>query len=315
MSEKTQAKTLKIEKMSLKTKFKMYWLYYVMFIPTVVGLIMFAYVPMGGVIIAFKDYIPKLGIYGSPFAKPLFYWFEKLFEDAYFWTVLKNTIFISFLRLVFGFPFPILLAILFNELKSKGFAKFVQTILFLPYFISWIVLSGIVKMFFGVDGFVNTMLENIGAANVPFLTQGTPFLIVLVAVGVWKDAGYGMIIYLASISSIDQQLYEAVEIDGGNRFHKMINITLPALSSTIAIQLILALSGILNGGFDQIFNLYSVPVYNVADIIDTYLYRVGLSQGKFELGTALGLFKSLIGLVLIIIANKTTRLLGGEGIW
>ncbi len=294
---------------------KKYWVYYLFFLPCAIGLIMFSYVPMAGIVLAFKEYWPKFGMFGSPWAEPLTLWFDKLFVDPQFWDVLWNTVIISVLRLVCGFPFPIILAILFNELKSKGFGKFVQTILFLPYFISWIVLSGMVKMIFGVDGLANSLVRLFGVEPIRFLTTDGWFMALLILVGIWKDAGYGMIIYLASISSIDQGLYEAVEIDGGNRWHKMIHITLPGIASAIAIQLILSLSGILNGGFDQIYNLYSVPVYDVADIIDTYLYRVGLSEGKFELGTALGLFKSVIGLVLVLISNKITKLLGGEGIW
>lgn len=294
---------------------KKYWMYYLFFLPCAVGLIMFSYVPMAGVVLAFKEYWPKYGIFGSPWAEPFTYWFDKLFVDPTFWDVLWNTVIISLLRLVCGFPFPIILAILFNELKNKGFGKFVQTILFLPYFISWIVLSGMVKMIFSVDGFANSIVGLFGAEPVRFLSTSGTFLALIILVGIWKDAGYGMIIYLASISSIDQGLYEAVEIDGGNRWHKILHITLPGIASAIAIQLILSLSGILNGGFDQIYNLYSVPVYDVADIIDTYLYRVGLSEGQYELGTALGLFKSVIGLILVVISNKATKLLGGEGIW
>lgn len=315
MTENNNTAMISEKKSNFMNKLRKYWPFYLLFLPCAIGLIMFCYVPMGGVILSFKEYIPKLGVYGSPFAQPFTKWFDKLFEDPYFWDVLWNTVIVSLLRLAFGFPFPIILAILFNELKSKGFGKFVQTILFLPYFISWIVLSGIVKMIFGVDGLVNSMLASIGVAKVSFLTTSAPFLILLIVIGIWKDAGYGMIIYLASISSIDQGLYEAVEIDGGNRWHKMIHITLPGIASAIAIQLILSLSGILNGGFDQIYNLYSTPVYDVADILDTYLYRVGLADQKYELGTALGLFKSAIGLVLVLLSNWATKLLGGEGIW
>ena len=298
-----------------ETKLKKYWQYYLLFIPCAIALILFSYVPIGGIVLAFKEYIPKFGIYGSPWAEPFAKHFIKLFEDSYFWMVLKNTLAISLLRLLIGFPFPIFLAILFNELKFPKFSKFVQTILFIPYFISWVVLAGMLRQIFGNDGFVNTIITALGGNSVSFLTKSGPFLALVILSDVWKGCGYGMIIYLASISSIDVGLYEAVEIDGGNRFHKMVHITLPGISSTIAIQLILSLSGILNGGFEQIYNLYSVPVYNVADILDTYLYRVGLSDGKVELGTALGLFKSLIGFVLIIISNWVIKKLGGDGIW
>ena len=298
-----------------KLKIKKYWQYYLLFIPCAIFLILFSYIPMGGIVLAFKDYYPKLGIYDSPWIDPLFKHFIKLFEDAYFWTVLKNTVVLSLLRLGVGFFFPIFLALLFNELKFKGFSKFVQTVLFIPYFISWVVLAGMLRQIFGNDGFVNTLITTLGGAPVKFMTKNGPFLALIVLSDIWKGCGYGMIIYLASITSIDQGLYEAVEIDGGNRLHKMWHITLPGISSTIAIQLILSLSGILNGGFDQIYNMYSVPVYEVADILDTYLYRVGLQEGKIELGTALGLFKSLVGFFMILGSNWLTKKMGGEGIW
>ena len=298
-----------------KLKIKKYWQYYLLFIPCAIFLILFSYIPMGGIVLAFKDYYPKLGIYDSPWIDPLFKHFIKLFEDAYFWTVLKNTVVLSLLRLGVGFFFPIFLALLFNELKFKGFSKFVQTVLFIPYFISWVVLAGMLRQIFGNDGFVNTLITTLGGETVKFMTTSGPFLALIILSDIWKGCGYGMIIYLASITSIDQGLYEAVEIDGGNRLHKMWNITLPGISNTIAIQFILSLSGILNGGFDQIYNMYSVPVYAVADILDTYLYRVGLQEGKIELGTALGLFKSLVGFFMILGSNWLTKKMGGEGIW
>ena len=298
-----------------KLRIKKYWQYYLLFIPCAVFLILFSCVPMGGIILAFEYDYPKLGIYNSPWVAPVFKHFIKLFEDAYFWTVLKNTVVLSLLRLGIGFFFPILLALLFNELKFKTFSKFVQTVLFIPYFISWVVLAGMLKQIFGNDGLVNALITTFGSEPVKFMTTSGPFLALIVLSDIWKGCGYGMIIYLASITSIDQGLYEAVEIDGGNRFHKMWHITLPGISNTIAIQLILSLSGILNGGFDQIYNMYSVPVYEVADILDTYLYRVGLQEGKIELGTALGLFKSIVGFFMILGSNWLTKKMGGEGIW
>lgn len=303
------------KKGKIKRAAQRYWQYYILFLPCAVLFILFSYIPMGGIILAFKEYIPRLGVYGSPLADPFYRHFLKLFEDAYFWTVLKNTLVLSGLRLAIGFFFPVLLALLFNELKFKAFGKTVQTVLFIPYFISWVVLAGILKQVFGNDGFVNSALTAMGGNGVKFLTQGGPFLALVILSEIWKGCGYGMIIYLAAITSIDRGLYEAVEIDGGNRLHKMIYITLPGISGTIAVQFILSLSGILNGGFDQIFNLYSVPVYDVADILDTYLYRVGLAEGKVELGTALGLFKSAIGFCLVVFSNKIIKKLGGNGIW
>jgi putative aldouronate transport system permease protein len=286
-----------------------------MFIPCAVLLIMFSYVPMAGIVLSFKDFYPKLGIFNSPFVDPWYKYFEQVFTDYYFWEVFKNTVILSFLRILFGFPCTVILALLFNELRTPKYAKFVQTILFIPYFISWIVMSGMIKTIFGVDGLVNSILINIGAEKINFLTASGPFLVLLIFTEIFKTSGYGMIVYLAAISSIDNSLYEAVEIDGGNRLHKMWIVTLPGIKSTLAIQLILSVSGVLNGGFDQIFNLYSAPVYDVADIIDTYVYRIGIDAGKVEFGTALGLFKSVVSLILVLLANKIAKWFGGEGIW
>lgn len=303
------------KKKSIKFGVKKYGIYYLMFIPCAVLLIMFCYVPMAGIVLSFKDFYPKLGIFNSPFVTPWFKYFEQVFTDYYFWEVFKNTVILSFLRILFGFPCTVILALLFNELRTPKYAKFVQTILFIPYFISWIVMSGMIKTIFGVDGLVNSMLLNMGAEKINFLTESGPFLALLIFTEIFKTSGYGMIVYLAAISSIDNALYEAVEIDGGNRLHKMWIVTLPGIKSTLAIQLILSVSGVLNGGFDQIFNLYSAPVYDVADIIDTYVYRIGIDAGKVEFGTALGLFKSVVSLILVLLANKIAKLFGGEGIW
>ena len=289
--------------------------YYLMFVPCAVLLIMFSYVPMMGIVLAFKDFYPKLGIFGSPFATPATKYFEKLFSDYYFWVTLKNTLAISSLRILACFPFTVFSALLFNELKSPRYGKFVQTVLYIPYFISWVVMAGMVKMIFGYDGMVNSVFVSIGGERTDFLTSSGPFLALIILVDMWKSSGYGMIIYLASISSIDQSLYEAVEIDGGNRWNKMMAVTLPGIKTAITIQLVLSVSGVLNGGFDQIFNLYSSPVYDVADILDTYIYRMGIDAGKVELGTALGFFKSVVGFLLIVIANKVCKLLGGDGVW
>ena len=214
---------------------KKHWQYYLLFLPCAVALILFSYIPMGGIVLAFKDYYPKLGIYNSPWIDPIFKHFTKLFEDTYFWTVLKNTVVLSFLRLAIGFVFPIILALLFNELKFKTFSKFVQTVMFIPYFISWVVLAGMLRQIFGNDGFVNTLIGALNGTKVRFMTDSSAFLMLVVFSDIWKGCGYGMIIYLASMASIDQGLYEAVEIDGGNRLHKMWHITLPGISGTIAI--------------------------------------------------------------------------------
>lgn len=305
----------KKKKLKMTHKARKYLPYYIFFIPALAFLVLFSYVPMTGMVLAFKEYYPRLGIYDSPYAAPIFKWFTQLFEDPYFWTVFKNTIVISLLKMVIGWPYPILLALLFNELKSPRYGKFVQTILFIPNFLSWVVVAGLLRMIFANDGFVNSIITGLGGETVKFLTHSGPFLALIVLSDVWKGGGYGMIIYLAGITGIDQSLYEAVEIDGGNRWHKMWHITLPGIAPTISIQFILGLPSILGGSFDQIYNLYSIPVYEVADTLDTYLYRVGLAGGNVELGTALGLSKSVIGLTLVLLGNWIAKRIGGEGVW
>lgn len=297
----------------VKRNFKKYWPYYILFLPCLIFLILFNYMPMAGLVLAFKEYWPKLGIFGSPWTEPIFKNFTRLFENPEFWNAFWNTLIIFFLRFGIGFPFTIILALLFNELRIPGYAKFVQTILFIPYFISWVVLSGIIKMIFSVDGLVNEIIVGAGGRPIGFLTQSGPFLTLIIVSGLIKDSGYGMIIYLAAMTGVDQDLYEAVDIDGGNRLHKMVYVTLPGIRHAIMIQAILTLAGALNGGLDQIYNLYSPQVYNVADVIDTYIFRTGFTS--IEKGTTLGLFKSAICLVLTLGANWISKKLGSEGIW
>ena len=293
---------------------KNYKLYF-LFLPGAVILILFNYIPMLGNVLAIKDFIPKYGIWGSPFVQPWNKYFVKLFADEYFWRATKNTLIISLLRLVFVFPAPIILAMLYNELKVRWFKRISQTVLYLPHFLSWVIVAGIIKQLFLKDGFVNTLLLSIGGREIDFLTEGRNFLVLLILSDIWKGIGFGSIIYLAAIAGIDTTQYEAARLDGAGRLQTIWYITLPGIRSAISVQLILSLSGILNGGFDQIYNLYSVPVYDVADIIDTYVYRIGITQGQVSLATALGLFKSVIALVLVLISNKLSKKIGGYGLW
>lgn len=294
---------------------KQYWLYYALFIPGALLLFFFNYVPMAGFVLAFKDFWPEYGMFLSPWEQPLLKNFTELFENVYFWKTVQNTLVIFLLKFITSFPITIITALLFNELRSKRFAKFVQTIMFIPYFISWVVISGILKKIFGVNGMVNGVLNALGIKSIAFLTEDVPFILLLVFVDLWKGVGYGMILYLASMSTINSELYEAVEIDGGNRLTKMLQVTLPGLKMLISMQLVLSFSGILNAGFDQIYNLYSKPVYDVADIIDTYIFRISFEEGEnHAMSTALSLFKSVIGFVLIVIANKVSDKINGESI-
>ena len=294
---------------------KKYWMLYLIFLPAFLSLFVFSYIPMGGIVLAIKDYSPRIGMWLSEFVQPWFKHFAEAFSGTDFWKVTLNTLKISCLRFDFGFPAPILLALLLNEVRHSGVKKFVQTTVYLPNFLSWVVVAGMVRTLMAGDGLINSMLQNLGLSGIPFLTDGNWFVFTLIITDIWKGMGYGSIIYMAAIAGIDQEQYEAATIDGANRWQKMIYITLPGLVFAISINLILSLSGILNAGFDQIFNLYSPVVYDTADIIDTYVYRLGIISGDFEVATALGLVKSAIGFILIVVTNKTVHKMGGEGIW
>ncbi len=302
------------------------WMLYTMLIILVVSLFIFNYIPMAGIQIAFKDYIIPLGnrkggIWGSPWAKndfgqiDLLKNFKILFSDPKFWTTLKNTLRISSLRIIFGFPVPIILVLLLNELTSEKYKKLVQGISYLPYFISWVIISNIFFDLTKTDSGFQLVLESIFGHQIKFFGDDNLFLLIVILTDIWKNAGWGTIIYFAALSNISPELYEAASIDGANRFQKMFYITLPGLVPAISINLIFALSGIIYGGFDQIYNMYNETVYGKGDILETYLFRSGLLGGDYSLGTALGLFNSIIGLALTLLANKIIKKLGGNGIW
>ena len=293
---------------------KRYMPFYIMFAPVLIFYLTFAYAPMVGLIMAFKDYNFMDGMFASPWAGLAH--FERFVSNGDFWRVLGNTLSISFLRIAFSFPAPIALALMLNEVHHPKYKKFVQTATYLPHFISWVILSGIIITLLRVDGgIVNQLIQKFGGEPVAFLSDNRYFVPTLIVANIWKGAGWGTIIYLAALSGIDVELYEAAMIDGANRWHRMIYITLPGIVGAISIQLIMQLSHILSAGFDQIFNLYSPLVYDTADIIDTYVYRIGLINGKYEMATALGLFKSVVAFILIVASNKIIQKLGGDGIW
>lgn len=316
----------RLPKLTLKEKFALsgrrftkairkYWMLYALFLPCAVFLIIFNYGPMYGIILAFKDLSPRLGILYSPWTEPIFKHFQDAFADPKFLQVTLNTLWISLLRILFGFPAPILLAVLFNEVRHNAYKRTVQTITYLPHFLSWVVLAGMVRLIFAGDGMINQLLGSIGVSPVPFLTDGNWFIFTLVFTNIWKTIGFSTIIYMAAIAGIEQEQYEAATIDGANRWQKIRFITIPGIAIAISINLILTLSGILDAGFDQIFNLYSPVVYDQADIIDTYVYRMGVQAGQYGLSTALGLAKSVVALLLIVVTNKIINKCGGEGVW
>ncbi|WP_372628948.1 ABC transporter permease [Cohnella sp.] len=302
-----ERKRIHSERMRLVKRYRVLLL---MMIPAMVYYAVFHYAPMYGVLLAFKDYKLTEGIVGSPWAG----WkhFEAIFSDGYFYTILKNTLIISLYKLVFGFPIPILFALLMSEIASAKYKKLVQTVSYLPHFMSWVVLGGIFFTVFSLEGPVNSIVKLMGGDPVLFLADDRYFRSILVATSIYQGFGWGSIIYFAAITNIDPQLHEAAIMDGAGRFQRMFRISIPMLAPVIAIMLILSMSGILDAGFDQIFNMYNVKVYRVADIIDTYVYRKGLLEMNYSYATAVGLFKSAVALVLIVVVNQIVKRLGGR---
>ena len=291
--------------------------YYLLFLlPAIAYFVIFKYIPIYGITLAFKEFNFKLGILNSPWVG--LNYFERLFDSKRFWEVFVNTIAISGLKLLFGFPAPIILAILMNEIGSLKFKKFVQTISYLPHFLSWVVLASfIIELLSPSRGVINYIITLFGGKPIYFLTESQMFRGIIVLTYIWQSVGWGTIIYLAAISGIEMTQFEAAYIDGANRFQIIGRIILPAILPVISIVFILGLGRILDAGFDQIFNLYNPMVYSTGDIIDTYVYRIGLIDMEYSLSTAVGLFKNIIGLFLVLLTNFLVRRLndGENALW
>lgn len=282
----------------------------IMMVPALIFFVVFCYIPMYGVVLAFKDYSISQGIMGSDWVG--LYYFERLFSSSRFWEVLRNTLWISLLKLVIGFFPPIMFALLINEVRVSWFKKLTQTASYLPYFISWIVMAGIIREIFSAHGVINQIITSFGGDAQIWLSKKDYFRFILVSTDIWKSFGWASIIYISAMSSINAQLYEAASIDGAGRFRKMLSITLPSLIPVITINLILSMGGILNAGFDQIFNLMNSSVKSVADIIDTYVYELGIQKRDYSLSTAVGLFKSIIAMIMVLGTNYVAQKINGE---
>lgn len=242
--------------------------------------------------------------------------FVELFTKPAFLKTLKNTVFISVLKMIIGFPLPIILALMMNEMRNLRFKKVSQTLMYLPYFISWVIMGGLIMNFLDPStGVITSLIKTLTGQDMQVLTDKNAFVPMLVISDLYKNTGWGTIIYFAALSGVDPQLYEAAQIDGAKRFKQLLHITIPAIMPTVIITLILNCNNILNAGFDQIFMLYSAPVYDVADIIDTYVYRLGIGKNDYALSTAAGMFKSVVALVLIVVVNQVAKKSGNEGIW
>ncbi len=288
--------------------------FYILLAPAVVLLIVFKYVPMYGVGIAFVDYNIVKGVLGSTWNN--FKWFDWVFNDPFFWRVLRNTVILSLLRLAFGFPAPILLALLLNEVRSTSFKRSVQSISYLPHFFSWVVLGGIIRELLSTQrGVVPYVMVAVGLEPVSFLTNIPTFRALLVATGIWQGIGWGSIIYLAAMSGIDPELYESATVDGANRLQMARRVTLPALIPAMTILLLLQIGNILEQGWDQIFNLYNDVVVSVSDVFETLVYRSGIEGAKYSYATAINLFQNGVGLVLLLATNQIVRRRNEYAIW
>lgn len=288
---------------------------YMMLLPGLIYYAIYRYAPMYGLIIAFKDYNPFDGIVGSPWADPWYKHFQTFFRSPYATQLLANTFLISIYKIFFGMVPPLILALLLSECRSAWFSRWVQTLSYMPHFLSWVIIYGILVAFFSqTTGVANRWIRDAGGTPYPFLTSVDMFRTILVSSDIWKDLGWGAIIYLAAIAGIDPTLYEAARVDGADRLRLIWHITLPGLRSVFILLLILRIGHIMEAGFEQIYILYNPQVYRVADIIDTWVFRTGLQQLNFSLAAAVGLFKSVIGLVLVFGANRLAKRWGG-GIW
>ncbi|MDR3147375.1 MAG: ABC transporter permease subunit [Treponema sp.] len=284
------------------------WQYHVMLMPGVVAIFVFAYMPLYGIIIAFEKYNPALG-FGSPWVG----WenFRFLFGQPNFVRTIWNTFFIALFKIIGGIIVPVIVSLLLNEIRSTLTKKMFQTLVYLPYFLSWVIMAGIFIDILGADGIANQFLVAIGLQPVSFLGDPKIFPWTMIVTDIWKGFGFGTVVYLAAITNIDPVLYEAAIVDGALRWKQTLYITLPMMAPIIALMSILALGNVLNAGFDQIYNLYSPVVYASGDIIDTYMYRLGIQQAQFSTGAAVGLFKSLISGVLIASSQYLARRFAG----
>lgn len=287
---------------------------YLMILPGLIYFLLFKYVPMWGIVIAFQDYQPFLGITWSEWVG--FKHFERLFTEPTFFMLLKNTLILFLLNLVVFFPIPIILAILLNEVRIVLFKKFVQTLIYIPHFMSWVIVVSLSFVLLTVDGgLINEIIAYFGGEKINFLLDENWFRPLYILQVIWREAGWSTIIYLAAITAVDPQLYEAAKMDGANRLRRMWHVTLPAIRSVIVVLLILKIGDTLELGFEHVYLLLNATNREVAEIFDTYVYTAGLKQGQFSYSTAVGLFKAAVGLILVIFANRMAKKFGEEGIY
>ncbi|VRG25470.1 protein LplB [Streptococcus pneumoniae] len=289
-----------------------YWILYLMMIPATVLLILFTYGPIYGIIMAFQDFTVFKGYTGSPFVGLKH--FQRLFSDPLFYRLFKNTFMVGVLDFLFSFPAPLIFALILNEVRKVRFKSVVQSISYLPHFIPLVVMVGIIFELFGSYGIINSLLSSLGMEPISFFTKSEWFLPLYIGSGVWKTIGWGSIIYMGALTNIDSTLYEAADMDGANRWHKMWHVTLPSLRPTVVTLFILNAGGIMQVGFEKVFLMSSPATYEVSDVLSTYVYRQGILNSDFSYSAAVGLFNNIVALLFVLLANKIAKKLGEEGI-
>lgn len=299
--------------MSWREFYKNRWLY-IMLLPGIIYFVIFKYVPMYGIVMAFQDYVPYRGIWESNWVG--FKHFERFFSEPQFWMLFRNTFILALYNIIFFFPLPIIVSLMLNEVVTERFKRFVQTLIYVPHFVSWVVVVGVFYMIFTTEGgILNELIFAITGQKIAFLLEPGWFRTMIISQSIWKEVGWGTIIFLAALSGVDTQLYEAARMDGASRWRQLWHITLPAIRSTIIILLILRLGTFLDTGFEQIFLMLTSTNRDVGEVFDTYVYVKGMTQAQYSYSAAVGLFKSVIGLLLVVGANQLAKKCGEEGIY
>ncbi|MFD0959687.1 ABC transporter permease [Paenibacillus chungangensis] len=293
--------------------FRKHKIIYFMAVPVLLYYIIFHYIPIYGVVIAFKDFSPMRGVLGSSWVG--FEHFQDFINGIYFWRLIRNTLLISLYSIVFGFPAPILLALMLNELRQKFFKRVVQSVSYVPHFISLMIVCGMMLEFTTLNGIVNDIVSFFGGERIAFMQDPNWFRTIFVSSGIWQEVGWGSIIYLAALSGINPQLYEAAKVDGAGRIRRIWSITIPGILPTIIIMLILRIGNVMEVGFEKIILLYNGSIYETADVIGTYVYRRGILEMDFSFSAAVGLFNSVINFMLLILANWLSRRSSGSSLW
>ena len=289
------------------------WLYFLI-LPGIIYFIMFRYVPMGGLVIAFKDYSPFKGIWGSAWVG--FKHFQKFFSNKDFAKLLTNTLGISILQLLLYFPAPIILSLFLNEVRHSGYKRVIQTLVYIPHFVSWVIVASLTFQLFNVtDGLINMAIKAVTGTPWKVLSDANSFWGLIVGQDIWRETGYGTIVFLAALSGVDQEIYEAARVDGAGRWRLMWHITLPAIKGTIIMMLILRVGGILNTGYEQIFLMRNDLNIARAEVFDTYIYTKGIKQGMYSFSSAVGVFKSVVGMILVLTSDHVAKWFGESGIY